>query len=222
MPIRKFAVAILFATAALLAVTSLSAYAEVSSPHQMIEQSIERITQRIEDERVRLQAEPGYAKQMVEEELGELVDFKRITRLVMAGHFSVASRDQKYRFLAVFRDSLIGAYSSGLTLYEGQKITVLPSQDGDVGDGRARVRTEVQTNAGKVIPIYFSLYQKKEGNWLVENVIVNGLNLGKTFRSQFDLSVQQYSGDLDQVIANWSSALDVGTPTSVAKAADEA
>ena len=40
-------------------------------------------------------------------------------------------------------------------------------------------------------------------------MIVNGLNMGKTFRSQFDQSMQQYAGDFEQVIANWSSQLDV-------------
>ena len=186
--------------------------AQAAGPREVIKQSIDRITARIDKEREQIKADPAYARKVVEEEIGDLVDFKRITRLVMASHFREASREQKYRFLDVFRDSLINTYSSGLTLYEGQKINVLPQQPGDVSDGHGRVRTEIQTSAGKVIPVNFSLYQDKEGHWLVENVIVNGLNLGKTFRSQFDQSVQQYQGDLDQVIAHWSAALDTGKP----------
>lgn len=57
---------------------------------------------------------------------------------------------------------------------------------------------------------------------MVENVIVNGLNLGKTFRSQFDQSVQQYGGDFDLVIDNWSSALDTGKPVDAGTSADPA
>jgi phospholipid transport system substrate-binding protein len=67
--------------------------------------------------------------------------------------------------------------------------------------------------------VFFSLYQGKEGNWLVENVIVNGLNLGSTFRTQFEQSAQQYGGDLDQVIANWSSEIEVETAEGPAEAA---
>ena len=186
----------------------LPALAE-QDPHQMIQGSIERITARIEKEREQIKADPAYARAVVEEEIGDMVDFKRITRLVMAEHFATASTEQKYRFLEVFRDSLMNTYSSGLTLYEGQQIRVLPAEEGDVANGRARVKTEIETNAGKVVPVYFSLYLDGEGNWLVENVIVNGLNMGKTFRSQFDQSMQQYAGDFEQVIANWSSQLDV-------------
>jgi len=193
----------------LLACLAGGVQAAEAGPHEVIAASIERITARIDAERARIKADPEYARKMVDEELSGLVDFKRITRLVMAQYFDQASKEQKYRFLDVFRNSLIGTYSSGLTLYEGQEIRVLPAAEGDVRDSRAAVRTEIATNAGKVIPVSFSLYRDRDGNWLVENVIVNGLNLGKTFRSQFDQSVQQYQGDLDKVIANWSSAIDL-------------
>jgi phospholipid transport system substrate-binding protein len=198
-----------------LAVVVMPAFAEAPAempPRQVLEGAIVKMTARIEKDRQKIKEDPQYARQMVEEELGGLVDFKRITRLVMANHFSSASREQKYRFLDVFRESLIGTYSSGLTLYDGQEITVLPEKSSDVSGDKARVRTEIQTSGGKVIPVFFSLYRNQEGAWLVENVIVNGLNLGKTFRSQFDQSVQQYDGDLDLVIDNWSSALDAGKP----------
>lgn len=183
--------------------------AHAQDPHRMIEDAIERITVRIDKEREQIKADETYARKVVEEEIADMVDFKRITRLVMADHFATASSEQKYRFLDVFREGLMNTYSSGLTLYEGQDIRVLPAEPGDVTDSRARVRTEIRTSAGKVVPVYFSLYRNAGGDWLVENVIVNGLNMGKTFRSQFDQAVQQYAGDLDQVIANWSSQLDV-------------
>lgn len=196
---------------------------EEAPPRQVLEGAIVKMTARIDEEREKIKADPHYARQMVEQELGGLVDFKRITRLVMANHFSAATREQKYRFLGVFRDSLLATYSAGLTLYDGQEITVLPEQSGDVSGDKARVRTEIQTSGGKVIPVFFSLYRnQQEGTWLVENVIVNGLNLGKTFRSQFDQSVQQYGGDFDLVIDNWSSALDTGKPVDVGAGADPA
>lgn len=181
------------------------------SPHAMIEATIERITGRVQQERNRLEKDPAYAREVILEELGDKVDFKRITRLVMDRHFANASTEQRYRFLEVFRESLIGTYSSGLTMYDGQEIVVLPRQEGDVRDGRARVRTEIHTNEGKVIPVYFSLYRDGQGVWLVENVIVNGINMGKTFRTQFQQAVQQYNGDIDKVIANWSSDVEVDT-----------
>ncbi|MCK5873081.1 MAG: ABC transporter substrate-binding protein [Alcanivoracaceae bacterium] len=205
--------------AALLFTSAAQATASGQDPHAMLETAIDRMTQRIDQERDRLKEDEHYARKVVNEELEGLVDFRRITQLVMGNWFAPSSREQKLKFLEVFRASLVNTYASGLTLYEGQEVRVLPAQEGDVKAGRARVRTEIQTASGKIVPVFFSLYQGKEGNWLVENVIVNGLNLGSTFRTQFEQSAQQYGGDLDQVIANWSSEIEVETAEGPAEAA---
>ncbi len=204
---------------ALLFTSAAPAAASGQDPHAMLEAAIERMTQRIDQERDKLKQDEHYARKVVNEELEGLVDFRRITQLVMGSWFAPSSREQKLQFLEVFRASLVNTYASGLTLYEGQQVRVLPAEEGDVNAGRARVRTEIQTATGKLVPVFFSLYQSKDGNWLVENVIVNGLNLGRTFRTQFEQSAQQYAGDLDQVIANWSSEIEVETAEGPAEAA---
>jgi phospholipid transport system substrate-binding protein len=212
------------ALAGLLLSVGLSGMAHADNPRERVADAVASITERVQQERQRLEQDPAYARQVVREELEGLVDFKRITRLVMSRHFATASREQKYRFLEVFQDSLVNTYASGITLYQGQTISVLPLGEGDVRGDRARVRSEITADDGRVIPVFFSLYQDDQGAWLVENVIVNGLNLGKTFRAQFDQAVEQYGGDLDQVIANWSSELEIEGEKAAANpaSADEA
>ena len=76
-------------------------------PRKLVEQTVERMTKRIDAERQKLNNDPQYARELVREELGDLVDFKRITRVVMGDYFDQASREQKYRFLEVFENSLV-------------------------------------------------------------------------------------------------------------------
>lgn len=201
----KFVVPVLAA----FLLTALANVAWAQGPRELVVETVDRITQRIEEDRQKLEQQPEYARQVVREELADLVDFKRITRLVMAEHFDKASREQKYAFLEVFKSSLINTYASGLTLYDGQNIRVLPLQEDDIQGGNARVQMEIATDSGQVIPVFYSLFRDDDGGWKVQNVIVNGLNLGKTFRSQFDQSMAQYQGDIDQVIANWSPELNI-------------
>lgn len=209
-------------TPAALAATA-AATTPALSPRDVISQATERLTQRINQEHTRIEKEPGYAAKVVSDELDSLVDFKRITRLVMGDWFAKANRDQKYRFLAIFRQSLIDTYASGISLYQGQKINVLPLRDEDVKDGRAFVRMELTTDGGKLVPISYTLFQN-DNQWQVENVIVNGLNLGKTFRDQFARSADTYQGNLDQVIDHWAEqlksneSLDEVKTTATAKA----
>tara|TARA_R110001606_G_scaffold360158_9_gene512972 strand:- start:22273 stop:22923 length:651 start_codon:yes stop_codon:yes gene_type:complete len=172
-------------------------------PRELVQQTVERMTSRIDAERDKLNKDPAYAQQLVREELVDLVDFKRITRMVMGEYFDQASKEQKYRFLDIFKESLINTYASGVTLYEGQKIKVLPMREEDRKGNYARVRVEMNTNTGKTVPVFFTLFLDND-QWKVINVYVNGLDLRNVYQLQFAQSMQQY-GDLDKVIDNWSA-----------------
>ncbi len=210
-----------FAAAVALILMALAALAQAQTdPRQVVIDAVERMTSRIDAEREQLEANPELAREMVREELVDLVDFKRITRMVMGDYFGPSSKEQKYRFLDVFKNSLINTYASGITLYDGQQITTLPIQDGDLRGDYARVRMEVQTNTGKTIPIFYTLFSRDE-QWKVINVYVNGLDLADTFKSQFAQGMQEY-GDIDKVIDNWSAdaKIDAGIEDKQAEASD--
>ncbi len=210
-----------FAAVVALILMALAAWAQAQpDPRQVVIDAVERMTSRIDAEREQLEANPELAREMVREELVDLVDFKRITRMVMGDYFGPSSKEQKYRFLDVFKNSLINTYASGITLYDGQQITTLPIQDGDLRGDYARVRMEVQTNTGKTIPIFYTLFSRDE-QWKVINVYVNGLDLADTFKSQFAQGMQEY-GDIDKVIDNWSAdaKIDAGIEDKQAEASD--
>ncbi len=55
---------------------------------------------------------------------------------------------------------------------------------------------------------YVLLYQMgrdKSGQWQLRNVIIESVNLGEIYRSQFEAAARKYDGDLDAVIANWET-----------------
>jgi len=193
-----------FSSAMALILLAMAVLAQAQSdPRQVVIDAVDRMTARIDADREQLKADPDLARELVREELVDLVDFKRITRMVMGDYFGSSSKEQKYRFLDVFKNSLINTYASGITLYEGQQITTLPMQDGDLRGDYARVRMEIQTNTGKTVPIFYTLFSRDD-QWKVINVYVNGLDLADTFKSQFAQGMEQY-GDMDRVIDNWSA-----------------
>ena len=193
-----------FSSAMALILLAMAVLAQAQSdPRQVVIDAVDRMTARIDADREQLKADPDLARELVREELVDLVDFKRITRMVMGDYFGSSSKEQKYRFLDVFKNSLINTYASGITLYEGQQITTLPMQDGDLRGDYARVRMEIQTNTGKTVPIFYTLFSRDD-QWKVINVYVNGLDLADTFKSQFAQGMEQY-GDMDKVIDNWSA-----------------
>lgn len=210
-----------FTWAAALIVMFMAAFAQAQTdPRQVVIDAVDRMTTRIDADREQLKADPELARELVREELVDLVDFKRITRMVMGDYFGPSSKEQKYRFLDVFKNSLINTYASGITLYEGQQITTLPMQEGDLRGDYARVRMEIQTNTGKTVPIFYTLFSRDD-QWKVINVYVNGLDLADTFKSQFAQGMDQY-GDMDKVIDNWSADSKIDTGLKDEAAADDA
>jgi phospholipid transport system substrate-binding protein len=45
----------------------------------------------------------------------------------------------------------------------------------------------------------------KKGDWVLRNMNLNGINLGKTFRDQFRVALKQNDGDVKKVIDNWDA-----------------
>ena len=98
---------------------------------------------------------------------------------------------------------MVETYAKGLLKFDGQKIETLPPRKGDdVASGNVAVLQNIYGAADKPYVIQYTM-KKREGVWKLQNVIIEGINLGQTYRSQFASAADQYHGDLDKVIANW-------------------
>ncbi len=183
------------------------AAAALPPAHQLVEQATREVLDRIVRERPTFKKNPDHLYVIVEENLVPYVDFDRIARRVMAKHFQRATPEQRLRFVQVFKTSLINAYSSALAEYDDQKFSVLPPGKGDVEAARATVKMEVTMRDGTVYPLSYAMYLNDAGAWKLENLILNGINLGLTYRNNFAEMAQQYGGDIDRVIGNWSAKI---------------
>ena len=132
------------------------------------------------------------------------VDFGFIARNVMGSYGRSASPEQRTRFAQTFRNGLVETYGRGLIGYNDQKIVLLDAAPVAKGQRRVTVKQEIRSS-DNVYPLEYSLARKKSGEWMVVNVVINGINLGKTFRNQFVQSAQRSAGDIDQVIGGWLS-----------------
>jgi len=173
--------------------------------HVLVDKKIHSLLAKIQASKGQSQFTDEQKIQLVDNELGDVVDFKRIARRVMAKHFRGASKEQKYAFLAVFKGSLLNTYAKGLWEFNDYKINLLPLNEANQSERNTKVSFEVVTSSGQVFPVTQSLFfNKKQNQWMVQNVIINGINMGLLFREQFSRLVAQNNGSLDQAIASWS------------------
>lgn len=146
----------------------------------------------------------------VEALLAPAVDFRAFSRNVMAASYKRATPEQRERFAESFKWGLVRTYALALTEFSGGEINLVPDTRPSSNPKRERVKMEIKTSAGDTYPVVYSLRLNKAGNWVVYNLVVNGVNMGLTFRSQFKSAVndKQYQGDLDKVIDAWATGLE--------------
>lgn len=153
-----------------------------------------------------LNSQPQRYYKAVDGVLTPVVDFDFIARGVMGKYAKQATAAQRSRFASAFRRDLVATFARGVASFGDMDVKVV--NPGSAPSGRrVNVLQEVRSKEG-VTKVSYTLVQNRSGQWKLINVILNGVNLGKTFRSQFAQAMQTH-GDIDKVIANWSAAEQV-------------
>ncbi|TDO12555.1 MlaC/ttg2D family ABC transporter substrate-binding protein [Halomonas sp.] len=186
----------------LMALPSLAAQPE-QTPEQMIRDSITELMKQIEGREAYFSNHLDELKAIIDDSLENVADFRYIGASVMGRYFSNATPQQRSRFVDTFRKTLIDTYAKGLLSFDYREIRVLDNQQASRYKDQASVDMEVVAMDGTVYPVSYSL-RLDDGQWKVVNVIVNGINLGLTFRNQFDQAMREQNRDYDAVINNWA------------------
>ncbi|MEH6543500.1 MAG: ABC transporter substrate-binding protein [Porticoccaceae bacterium] len=133
------------------------------------------------------------------------IDFDWIAFNVMGPYRKTATEVQKQQFARIFKAGLVETYGRGLLNYGDEEIVLVSPIESPGEKRKATVVQEIRNAEGRY-PLEYSMGLNREGEWKVVNVVINGINLGKTFRNQFVQAAQQNAGDIDQVIANWDES----------------
>ncbi|MCB8889711.1 ABC transporter substrate-binding protein [Halomonas malpeensis] len=194
--------------ATVLLMLPIGASAQTQSPEAMIRENVTGFMERIDGREDYYASNIDELKAIVDESLNDVADFRYIGASVMGSYFQNATPEQRSRFADVFRRTLIDTYTRGLVTFDYDALRVLDNQRGQRYEDQASVDMEVVATNGQVYPVSYSL-RLSNGEWRVVNVIVNGINLGLTFRNQFDQAMRQNNRDYDAVIRTWSPEVGV-------------
>lgn len=168
---------------------------------EVVQRTTDELLADLQANQARYRGNPADFYAALDRILGPVVDARGISRSIMTVKYSRrASPEQMTRFEENFKRSLMQFYGNALLEYNDQQIRVLPGvqQSGE----RASVDMEVVGRQGEIYPVSYTMVSEG-GQWLLRNVIINGINVGKLFRDQFDAAMQRNNGDLDKTIDGW-------------------
>jgi len=178
-----------------------------SNPENFLDERAQAMVSVIRSNQSLYVSDPEKFKAKINVIFEPMVDFRRVGASVMGKkYYLAASKDQRLRFISVFKTSLLDTYSSTLAQWGDQTIETNFSKKTVFNKTEDVNQSLVASN--NIYPITYKVRNDDTGNWLIINIIVNGVNLGLTFRNQFRALALEHDENIDNIINNWTSDAD--------------
>ena len=122
---------------------------------------------------------------------------KGIARFALGRYWRKADIPQRRRYLQLFEDYIVNSYAARFRNYDGEKFFILGENVDDRGG--AVVTTRIQRPGGDPVEILWYL-QERLGVVRIVDVMIEGISMSLTQRSDFSASVRTTGGDLDKFL----------------------
>ena len=176
---------------------------ETSAPGEVVESLTAQLLDLARKGQQQLKDDPESFYADIETVLEPMVSFEFIAKNVMGEvYWGQATTSQREAFLIVFKRSLVETYVKGMSQNLDYDLKLVDDESKVLKTKASIVQKIVGPDSSNLV--VYTLGQGKSGNWKVLNVVLDGVNLGKTFRSQFAQGVKENKGDIDATIAGWS------------------
>lgn len=187
-----------------LAATKVVEQTFESKPHLLVQKTTVDVIAAVEGGKLDPAKDPQKFVNTLTEILDPIVAFERIAKGVMGKHAKGVEASEVKRFSESFKLGLVNTYGKGLSGFGDLVIKVLPPEVPVDEAKRILVVQELKGQSSTNQVVY--TMRVIDGNWKMTNIKLNGVNLGKTFRSQFAAAVKENKGDVVKTINEWGKS----------------
>ena len=126
-------------------------------------------------------------------------DVPSISRFVLGKYWKQASTDQKKKFIKTFRNYVVKTYSSRFNEYSGEQLQLLNTEN-ESNPKIFLVHTALERQDAPIIKVDWRIGKKKD-RFVILDIIIEGISLAITQRSEFVSVIDQNEGNIDQLIS---------------------
>ena len=195
----------------LFVLNAIPVIAEEQNPEALVKQVTAEVLDAVKSDKRLASGDRQAALKLAEEKVLPHIDFEEATRLAVGRAWAQATPEQKKQLVANFRQMLVRVYSNAIQPYQGQTIQVAPVRM-KAGDTEATVHnTFKRASGGKPVGFDYAMRKTGEG-WKIYDIVVEGVSLVLTYRSEFDSIVKQegIDGLIKRLAAKNTPAAAVG------------
>ncbi len=126
-------------------------------------------------------------------------DMNTIARFSLGSNWRNASKAQQDEYLGLFKAMIVNVYSERFNNYSGQKLSVTGSRA--EGGSDILVHSLMTQASGPKVKIDWRV-RDRSGKFQVVDVIVEGVSMAMTQRSDFSSVIQRGGGDIEALLAH--------------------
>lgn len=183
-----------------VALTTFNAFAQqpavptYTDPYKMMEVLADNTFQRIAREQATIKKDPEILRTIVTEELVPYIDSRYAAGYVIGNSVKLSTipKEDFNKFVVAFQNYMVGTYAGVFTQYRDQKVIIEPGAPLDPSKKIITIRTRVIDPGKPDIKIEFKLRRMKDtNNWLVFDMVAEGISLLDSKRSEFGSLIRQ-------------------------------
>ena len=177
-------------------------------PYIFIDENAQKMVRVLTENSSLFETDRALYENKIKEIFEPMIDFRRVAASVMGKkYYLLATKKERAEFVLIFRDSLLDTYAETLAQWGDSTITTEFPKNKEELSKNVEVKQTLDTGTSKY-PISYKLRKSKDG-WKIVNIIINGVNLGLTFRNQFQALAVSHNENISDTLRNWIS--DAGT-----------
>jgi phospholipid transport system substrate-binding protein len=114
--------------------------------------------------------------------INEIFDYQELSRRTLGREWRKFKPEQQKEFVNLFAQLLENIYADRILAYTHEKIEF--GKETELKKGRVEVESYIITTDNKKVPLFYRL-TNKSGQWLVYDVVIEGVSMVKNYRGQF-------------------------------------
>ena len=178
-----------------LAFTAMSLAA--SSPTDMVRISVDAVLAILDNEQLNYEDKRSQIGVIVQERF----DFRAMSQRTLATNWRKTTDEEKEKFIELFSQLIENSYVGKIESYTNERV----DYPGEKVSGRKAVVETLIITSSADIPVDYRLYQKGD-QWLVYDVIIEGVSLISNYRSSYQ-EIMKKEG-FDGLLAKMRAKID--------------
>jgi phospholipid transport system substrate-binding protein len=150
-------------------------------PLDTVKANVNGVLDVLRDPKLKGEAGKKVKEQRIQAAAEKLFDFVELSKRTLGLNWNKFTPEQRKEFVELFKTILKDAYVEKITAYTNEQVDF--TKETSLSDNTVEVQSVVVAKSGG-IPIYYRVI-KKENDWKVFDVVIEGVSLINNYRTQF-------------------------------------